>query len=347
MKRLAIFLFFVFGNLTAQEVIEKNLVFSGYLEAYYSYDFNLPEDHLRPDFLYNFTRTNELSINLALLKATYQNERIRGNLALMAGTYAKYNLADEPRWAQYLNEVSFGFKLQENLWLDVGIMPSHIGFESWYGMDCMNLTRSILAENSPYFFTGGKFTYNPNSKWEIQLWLTNGWQNIVRNENNKSLGIGTGVKYMPSDYLTINYSNYFGNENPQPERLNRFFNNLYMQYENDQWAAIFGADYGIQQTLSGDTDSWFGLIASVRRGLGEKFKISGRAEYYSDPTAVILNDGLKISSLSVNFDFFISKEALLRIEARNFISSEATFPLPEGKFSNNNFALTTSFALRF
>ena len=347
MKRLVFLLFFLIGKLSAQEQLEKNLVFSGYLEAYYSYDLNRPKDHLRPDFLYNFNRHNEFSINLALLKASFQNDRIRANLALMAGTYAQYNLANEPIWARFLNEVSLGIMLHEKLWVDVGVMPSYIGFESWYGIDCMNLTRSIMAENSPYLFTGGKFTYMPNPKWEIQLWLTNGWQNIVRNENNKSLGIGAGIRYMPTDNVTINYSNYFGNENPQPIRLNRFFNNFYLLYEKGSWAAIFGADYGIQQTLLRETGSWFGLIASLSKDLGKKFVLAGRAEYYSDPNAIILNDGLRTTGLSANVDFSITKETLFRIEARRFISPEEAFKLSDGNLIRENTAITASLALRF
>lgn len=347
MKRLTFLLLFLIGKLSAQEDTDKKIIFSGYLESYYSYDFNRPEDNLRPDFLYNFNRHNEFSINLGLLKASFQNDQVRANVALMVGTYAQYNLADEPKWAQFINEASFGIKLHEKLWVDIGVMPSYIGFESWYGMDCMNLTRSILAESSPYFFTGGKFTYTPDPKWEIQLWLTNGWQNIVKNEENKSLGIGTAFKYMPSEQVTINYSNYFGNENPYPVRLNRFFNNVYMLYEKKTWDVAFGADYGIQQTLSGGIDSWFGLIASLSKDLGKKITLAGRAEYYSDPMEIILNEGLKLTGLSANFDFSLSKKALLRFEARRFISSEETFPLPEGKFGRMNTALTASLALRF
>lgn len=347
MKRSVILLFFLIGKLSAQEDTQKNLVFSGYLETYFSYDFNRPEDNLRPDFLYNFNRHNEISINLAVLKAAYQSELIRGNLALMAGTYAQYNLAGEPKWAQYLNEASLGIRLHEKLWFDVGVMPSYIGFESWYGRDCFNLTRSLLAENSPYFFTGGKFTFNPNPKWEIQLWLTNGWQNIVRDEENKSLGIGAGIKFIPSEDFTINYSNYFGNENPNAVRLNRFFNNFYAMYEKNQWTTILGADYGIQQTLEDGWDSWFGLIASLKRELGNKFALAGRAEYYSDPNAIILSEGIKVSGFSANMDYSISKAALLRVEARKFISTEAVFSLPDAGFSQQNFALTGSLAVWF
>ncbi len=226
-------------------------------------------------------------------------------------------------------------------------MPSYIGFESWYGRDCSNLTRSLLAENSPYFFTGGKFTFNPNPKWEIQLWLTNGWQNIVRDEENKSLGIGGGIKFIPTEDFTINYSNYFGNENPNPVRLNRFFNNFYAMYEKNQWTAILGADYGIQQTLRDGCDSRVWLIASLKRELGNKFELAGRAEFYSDPNAIILSEGIKVSGFSANMDYSISKAALLRVKARKFISPDAIFSLPDAGFSQRNFALTGSLAVWF
>ncbi len=45
-------------------------------------------------------------------------------------------------------------------------MPSHIGFESAVGSDCWNLTRSILAENSPYFESGIKLNYT-NKKQDV------------------------------------------------------------------------------------------------------------------------------------------------------------------------------------
>lgn len=124
MKRSVIIFFFFLGKLSAHGDIDKKLILSGYLEAYFSYDLNRPKDNLRPDFLYNFKRHNEFSINLAVLKASYQSERIRGNLALMVGTYAQYNLANEPDWAQHLNEASLGIRLHEKLWFDIGVMDS-------------------------------------------------------------------------------------------------------------------------------------------------------------------------------------------------------------------------------
>jgi hypothetical protein len=43
-------------------------------------------------------------------------------------------------------------------------MPSHIGFESAIGKDCATLTRSILADNSPYYEAGVKIDITSKTK---------------------------------------------------------------------------------------------------------------------------------------------------------------------------------------
>ena len=157
-------LFFLFGcsaACVAQADLLKKINFSGYGEMYYSYDFSNPANHEKPGFLYNHKRHNELNVNLLLLKSNYINHDFRANLALMLGNYAQYNLAAEPSWAQFIYEANLGFKISsaQNIWVDAGIMPSHIGFESAVSADCWTLTRSILAENSPYYETGLKISY--------------------------------------------------------------------------------------------------------------------------------------------------------------------------------------------
>ncbi len=334
-------------NLFVSAQDASKIEFSGYLEAYYSYDFNRPDDHLRPDFLFNFNRHNEFSLNLAVLKADYQSENIRGTFALMTGTYAQYNLAGEPTWAQFVNEASVGVKLHDKVWIDVGIMPSHIGFESWYGMDCWHLSRSLMAENSPYLLTGARLTYERNEKLTYTFWATNGWQNVQREKYVQGVGLGFGANYRPVEGLELNYANYFGNEARQPATNYRFFNNFYAQYEWDSWGVTFGSDFGIQETYIAGVVSWFGVTASLKKEIIENLTLAGRAEYYADPKAVILNSGLKVSGLSANLDYQVASNALLRFEARQFFSPEPVFSLPRARFSGGNTAITTSLAIRF
>ena len=78
--------------------------------------------------------------------------------------------------------------------MDIGIMPSHIGFESAVSKDCWTLTRSMLAENSPYFESGAKLSYTTNNgKLQFSVLALNGWQRITRVEGNSLMSWGTQV----------------------------------------------------------------------------------------------------------------------------------------------------------
>lgn len=62
---------------------------SAYVEMYYSFDLARPENHLRPGSFYSFNRHNEVNLNLGMVKLNYAKNNVRGNLALMAGTYSR------------------------------------------------------------------------------------------------------------------------------------------------------------------------------------------------------------------------------------------------------------------
>lgn len=345
-KLLIVGLFIFSLSSNAQDSGDK-LQVSGYMEAYYSYDFSRPISHDRPSFLYNFKRHNEFSFNLALIQLAYKSGKTRANIGAMAGTYAQYNLADEPVWAQFVYEASVGVQLMEKLWLDVGIMPSHIGFESALGMDCWHLSRSLMAENSPYFLTGARLTYAMNNKLEATLWITNGWQNVQRSRGHQVPSFGLGIQYKPTGDLVLNYANYWGNESPYPINMYRFFNNFYVQKYSDLVNLTLGADFGAEQRVfSHGLNSWYGATLSLQKPLNDQFTLAGRAEYYSDTKGVILTDGMQLSGFSLNLDYHLTKKAVIRFEGRQFISPEPVFQQPSGWMNRGNLAISTSFAMR-
>ncbi|MCH7410318.1 porin [Belliella sp. DSM 111904] len=341
-----VFFFLLLLPLTNFAQQEQKITFSGYLETYYSYDFNKPNDHLRPDFLYNFKRHNEFSVNLALISSSYQDEHVRSTLGLMLGNYAQFNLAGEPQWAQMVYEASVGFRLTDKLWLDVGVMPSDIGFESAIGASCWHLSRSLLAENSPYFLTGARMSYEANDKLNLMLWATNGWQNIQREHRVQGVGLSFAVDYDVEDKLNLHYANYIGNEDVNPGGQIRVYNNFFAQYNYAQWGFLVGVDAGWETTVFSQVNHWRGATASVRRELNEKWFLAGRVEYYKDKQAVILTEGMKLNGVSANLDYQISPKGLIRIELRQFFGEEAYFEIPGANFSKGNTAVTTSFSIR-
>ena len=197
-------------SFTQEDSLSK-LKFNFYKEIYYSYDFLNPANSEKPGFLYNHKKHNEVNINLILAKASYSGTQIRSNLALMAGTYAQYNLINEAEWAKFIFEANVGIKLRKGMWLDAGILPSHIGFESAVSADCWTLTRSVLAENSPYFETGAKLSYSSdNEKIYLAALVLNGWQNVQKPYSVSKLSTGVQITIKPTTKTTINYSNFFG-----------------------------------------------------------------------------------------------------------------------------------------
>ena len=329
------------------------VTFSGYAEAYYSYDFNNPANHLKPGFIYSYNRHNELNINLGFVKANYTSDRVHGNIAIMAGTYAEYNLAAEPELLRHVYEANVGVRIGKDLWVDAGIMPSHIGFESAVGKDCYNLTRSMLADNSPYYEAGAKITWNPNAKWTLSAMYLNGWQRIRRVDGNQTPAFGTQVTFKPSDKVTLNYSTFIGNDKPDSVRQMRYFNNLYGIFNiTERFSLIGGLDYGFEQKEKGSSDmnQWYSPAVIARYAFTDKLALAGRAEYYSDEHGVIIStgteNGFKTSGYSLNFDVAPAPNVLFRIEGRLLHSKDEVF-LKGSEAKSNNASVTTSLAFWF
>lgn len=345
-------------TVNAQEAKKEKspFTFSGYVEAYYSYDFGNPDNHTRPNFFYSFNRHNELNVNLGMAKVNYSKDNVRGNFSLMAGTYAEYNLAAEQDLLQNVFEANVGVKIssKHNLWIDAGIMPSHIGFESAIGKDCQNLTRSILADNSPYYEAGAKIGYtSPSEKWYLAAMYLNGWQRIQKIDGNQTPAFGTQITYKPSGKTTLNWSTYMGNEQPDSDRKWRYFNNFYGQFKfSDKTNLTAGFDIGAQQTVNGGNnyDVWYSPVIIVQHKPTAKIQLAARAEYYQDEQGVIITieteNGFKTYGFSANFDYIVTDNVMFRIEARNLASKDAIF-LKDGNPTDTNTFLTTSLSISF
>jgi hypothetical protein len=332
------------------------LTISGHMEVYYCYDFARPANHERPGFFYNFSRANEVNLNFGLINVNYNSDKIRGNFGLMAGTYPQYNLANEQPLLRNLYEANFGIKLSEkyNIWIDAGIMPSHIGFESAIGNDCWNLTRSILAENTPYYESGVRLSYtNKKQKLYLAAMYLNGWQRIQRIPGNQTPAFGTQVLYKSNDRIKLNWSTFIGNEFPDSVQKWRYFNNFYGEFIiHKKFGITAGFDYGIQQSAkgSGNYDTWYSPVIIVKYSFTDKLIIAARGEYYFDGKGVMFNtgtpNGLQIYGYSVNFDYQIHDNISWRIEGRGLSNKYAIF-LEKGILTNKNYFITTSFAISF
>jgi hypothetical protein len=350
--------FCIFANgQTDSSVWAQNpeILCSGYLDVFYAYDFNNPKTNYRQKFLYNHNRHNEFNLNLGLIKVSAKHIKYRANIALHAGTYVMDNYSAEPRALQYVYECNAGLSINEknNLWIDAGIFGSHIGFESAISKDSWTLTRSLVAENSPYYLSGVKLTYNPNEHWELAALICNGWQRITKISGNSMPAFGTQIKYINAERLTFNWSTFVGTNDPDTIRRMRYFNNFYVQSQlAKRLGFIAGFDIGAQQIKKGGSsyDIWFGPVIIFRYMLTNKWFTALRAEYYQDKDEVIIatgtTNGFQTSGLSLNFDYSPVKNVACRLEGRWMGSVDKIFTR-ENKNVNDNLLIVSSIAVSF
>lgn len=340
----------------AQDTSHHSLTISGYAEAYYAYDHSKPADHNRPAFLYSHNRHNEFNLNLGFIKAAYQNDKVRASIALAAGAYVNANYAAEPGVLKNIYEANAGIAIskKKNLWIDAGIFSSHIGFESAVSKDCPTLTRSIGAENSPYYESGAKLTYTSNNgKWVLAGLLLNGWQRIKKVDGNSLMSVGTQLQYRPSASTTFNWSTFAGTDKPDSIRTMRYFNDLYLLLNpSSKLFLTAGFDIGAEQRSKKSKAfySWFSPVVIMKYAATDQWAFAARVEHFSDKNGVIIAtgtaNGFQTTGYSISIDYAPQSNALARLEFRSLNSRDAIF-IRDSKPGSNNSVITASLAVSF
>jgi hypothetical protein len=344
------------ANAQANAQAAPQLKITGYAEIYYGYDFNKPMSNNRPGFVYAHNRNNEVNLNLGFIKANYETGSFRTNLAIMAGTYTNANLAAEPGVLKNIFEANAGLKLSKtaNLWLDAGIFASHIGFEGAISKDCWVLTRNIASENTPYYESGAKISYSTgDQKFTATALYLNGWQRIQRQDGNSQPAGGLQLTWKPTDRITLNYSNYLGTEGADSIRVRRFYHNVYGIVQlTDAFGITLGIDYGTQQKVKGSSarNEILSPVAIARYIFSPKVAMAGRFEYYQDKDGMLIasgtSNGFQTKGYSLNFDYSVLPNALVRLEGKVYDSKDKVF-IREASAVNHNAAVTASIAVSF
>jgi hypothetical protein len=342
---------FLVGSLAggARAEAQQGLRWDAFADAYYAYDFNQPPGGAR-SFATQPARHNEFNLNLAMVRARYDTERLRGVVALAVGTYMESNYAAEPDHFRHLLEASAGYNLGGSTWLDAGVLPSHIGLESAISAANWTYTRSLAAEYSPYYETGVRLSFQPSTRVSGALLVGNGWQNIRETNDGKAAGLQLQLR--PTDRVLLNYSNYLGDEAPSgaDERLLRFFNDFYVQVTATDrlgLAAVF--DVGTQQREDEDA-TWWNATGIARVTLSDAWALALRGEYFSDPDQAVVStgedEGFETATGSLGLDFFPVTNVLLRAEGRLFSSKDTVWP-SDTVLKKRNAFLVTSIAVTF
>lgn len=342
----------------------KPLVIEGYGEMYYGFDFNQPANGNRPDFVVSHNRHNEVNINLALLRAMYEKDRVRANIGMMAGTYANRNMREEPGLLRNIYEANTGYRLHKlhEIWIDAGIFSSHIGSEGALSMDCPTLTRSMVADATPYYEAGARLSYTSmKDKWYLALMHLNGWQRIQRPNGYSSPAGGMQLRYSPNKKLLFNLSTFVGSDRPDIDDSRRYFLDFYTVIKPTKnlevtWTVDLGReDFIIHGTNNNyGLNQWMGTSLALLLKTGARTSWSARGEYFDAPVGntvismAMLNStsSFRVGAYSLGYNRQLAKNLLWRTEGKGYVADSELFRRGNAMF-NDNYVLTTSLAVRF
>ena len=310
---------------------QGKVTIEGYIDAYYSYDFNKPANGNRTYFV-SMARHNEMTINLTFVDIKYSSTRLRARFVPGFGTYTNANYANEPGALKNIIEANAGIKLfkSKSIWFDFGVFGSPYTNESAISKDHLAYTRSFAPENVPYYLSGAKISLPLSKKINAYLYLINGWQQMQDANTGKS--IGTQLEYRPNNNWLLNWNTYIGSETSSvnPEFGTRYFTDFYFIYSKGKWSATGCTYIGLQKRDGLQDATWWQANLIGRYDLSPKLSVTGRAEYLKDRHEVLINPitgvaGFSCYSGSLGLNAKPAENMLFRVEYRGFYSVKDVF----------------------
>lgn len=332
---------------------------SGYVDVYYGFDFNQPKPADRAYFV-SSSRHNETNINLAYMDIRYQNDKVRARFVPGIGTYINANYAAETGTLKNLVEAYAGIKLsaKKNIWLDAGVLGSPYTNESAISKDHLLYTRSFAPEFVPYYLSGVRLTLPVSKKVTTYFYLLNGWQQIT--DVNNEPAACTQVEYKINNNLLLNWNTFIGSEKSAltPQNGMRYFTDIYAIYNPEGKFGFTTCVYlGMQQwrdtTQQKQINQLWGQANFMGRWrFNKKVSLAARVEYFEDMNNVVTKtvtgiNGFNSYSSGLCLNIHISKNAVLRVEGRNFYSPRKVYLDERGNFSQSSNMLISNMTVWF
>jgi len=308
---------------------------SGFIDGYYSFNFNRPADSTGPDGvgglvnqLYNFNdKTDQFNLSAAKLTLNHDPDPIGAHIDFIYGrtnTLVNGGSADQ---LDFLEQAFISVKPPKGkgFELDFGKFVTSAGAEVIESKDNWNYSRSLLFVNAiPYFHFGAR-TSMPVSKTEtLGVQVVNGWNNVTKTDGGATVGL-TSAYVKPKHSWNLNY--YGGSQNPGPTTgMRNLFDTTILLTPNTKFNAYINYDYGQNRdakSAEGDTalNHWQGIAFAARGQVTPKAALAGRYEYFKDYNGFTTGTKQNLNEVTATYEYKYTAGLLARVEYRDDISN--------------------------
>jgi hypothetical protein len=351
---------------------------SGYVDGYYSFNFNRPNTSLgnfdQLNQLYNFNdKTDQFELSAAKLTLNHSPDPIGAHVDFIYGrtndlinnsaantTTTTFVASQLPYLEQAF--LSIAPPKAKGFELDFGKWVTSAGAEVIEAKDNWNYSRSLLFVNAiPYWHFGAR-TSMPLSKTEtVGFQLFNGWNNVSKSNGGIS-GAFTSALVKPKVTWDLNY--LVGPENANTASgLRNLIDTTVLLTPPGKFNAYVNFDYGQNQdgtyvcgtaptVICGDNllKKWYGVEGAFHEQASAKSAISGRFGWFDDANGAQTGTGPVANKLyegTFTYEYKWVEGALMRVEYRIDKSNLNYFDKLASQFTDQQQTITVAFIAFF
>jgi hypothetical protein len=196
---------------------------SAFVDAYASFNYNVPKPQADSNALRVFDRNNGFSLSWVGIDIGHEPDPVGARLALRFGPSALVhgsnclsqdrllNPCDTEAGAANVKTAKVAWRPFSALTLAFGKFEAPFGAETAESQDNINYTRGLLYDRAyPSFHTGLSAELALAQALDVNLLVANGWNNSIDNNLGKSVGLGAALR--PVHGLEIKLGWLFGPE---------------------------------------------------------------------------------------------------------------------------------------
>jgi len=329
----------------------------GYAEIYIAHNFNEPANRVT-NFRGFDNRSDTFALSNAVVGVDARAHRVSTHLAFQAGLTPDTYYADEPMMAaagnapassaslwKYIQEAYVGVDaaIGRGLTLQAGIFASPIGPEAFAVKDNWNWSRSNLFCALPYYHAGVRASYPLTTTWTATVGVYNGWNNII--DNNEEKSVSAAMSYKSGSTFSFQ-ALYFGGV----ERSHGAPEGAYFRHDVDAYAQLNATERlsfmahlngGLEPTRFGNSLFYGGALYARVQPFSWLYLSARGDRFYDDPAKngvgaarpLFWNGSAWVSSATATVDIRPAEFASIRLEFRH---DAAEAPIYFADFGNDS-----------
>lgn len=310
--------------------------FSGYVDAYYSYNANRPGQNStygQTNQLYTFDdETDQFSLEAAKLTVNHDPDPIGAHIDILFGrSNTLLHPSTDTSTDNYIEQAYLSIKppAAKGFELDAGQFATSAGQEVIETMSNWSYSHGILFGYAIPFYHFGLRTSMPVTKsWTAGVQLVNGWNNVVDNNGGVTVGLTSSV-VKPKFTWNVNY--YTGPENTNTQKGYRnLIDTTLLLTPTSKFSIYANYDYGQNHApnttpLFLHSPHWQGIAASARGQVTSNAALVVRYEHYNDNQGFTTGVTQTLNEVTATYEYKWPAGLLLRTEYRRDWSNQPFF----------------------